>query len=210
MAAPRGRAGRQHRGQRRGPGARRDGEQRHPPDHHLTCAQRQASGVLPGSRSSATAAQQVGRGDGTEEAGPHGAVGVGDDSRRDGLDPVAMVQVLVSDELDLLRDHALALQVARLVPDASARVARRRGEDRDQPRRLGPFEVGPGELLRHRVARASRHRLPSLPALDDDRHDHRHCCQSKRQQKPFHRLQPAASAMRGPTETRLPLIEGSR
>ena len=64
---------------------------------------------------------------------------------------VAAVEIAARLGVDLARRDVERLERHELLAEALARVARGRREQRDQPRRIGPREVGAVELLGHRV-----------------------------------------------------------
>ena len=104
-----------------------------------------------------TAGPQVGGRHRPEEACPHDAVGVGDHER--GTASIAVARRAgrgVPGTRPRRHGDVVARQHLGLADDVGARVARRRREHGDQPRRVRPGEVGAVELRGHSPGRLRR------------------------------------------------------
>ena len=75
------------------------------------------------------------------------------------------MQVSLRGDLDVLYGDVVALDELGRRPDLGARVARRRREDDDEPRRFGPGEVRPVDLTRRSVVCGPRGGVWSLPLV---------------------------------------------
>ena len=128
---------------------------------------------------------QVGGGDGADEGGLHHTVGIGDDHRRHRVHVVALVQLAGGGHLELLGGDVVAGEEARLVPHPGARRAAGRREHGHEPRGVGPVEVAAVDVGGQGVADVRRDG-PRPPALQDERHGHRHGDEGDDEKQPFH------------------------
>ena len=157
---------------------------------------RSGSGVLPGSRSSATAAQRSVAVNGptnarctTPSESEITVVGIAARSYRRWRSPRDSASISTDRDVD-------RLEWRELLPQSVTRVARGRREQCDQPRRIGPREVGPVELLGDGV-HVTRRWVGRPPAQEpgepaDREHDHRRDHESGR-----HRLVTPRTTDRG-------------
>ncbi|MGH3371044.1 MAG: hypothetical protein ACRDPR_13705 [Nocardioidaceae bacterium] len=91
-----------------------------------------------------------------------------------GIDPISTVDGRMTLERDVLDGDLVAVELACLLPGTGARITRGRGEQHDQPRRVGPHEVGPIELSgHHKPGRSGRIGPPALQHRgNQDSRDH--------------------------------------
>ena len=101
---------------------------------------------------------QIGGGGRADERAADDALVVGDQDHRDRADLVALVEIAPLRSRRARTRTRPATRAPRPSDPTPARVAQRRREVRDEPRRVRPREVGPVELARDRVGVARRRR----------------------------------------------------